>query len=69
MSLVEFRNVYKRRKMGEVTINDVDGISFAIEEGEFAVIVGASGAGKPRRSIFWEVKSFLQVWVKVLIDM
>ena len=46
MSLVEFKNVYKQYKMGEVTINAVDGISFNIEEGEFAVIVGSSGAGK-----------------------
>ena len=46
MSLVEFKNVYKRYKMGEVTINAVDGISISIEEGEFAVVVGASGAGK-----------------------
>ncbi len=46
MSLVEFKNVYKRYKMGEITINAVDGISFKIEEGEFAVVVGASGAGK-----------------------
>lgn len=46
MSLVEFKNVYKRYKMGEITINAVDGISFKIEEGEFAIIVGASGAGK-----------------------
>ena len=46
MSLVEFENVYKRYKMGEVTINAVNGISFKIEEGEFAVVVGASGAGK-----------------------
>ena len=46
MSLVEFKNVYKRYKMGEVTINAVDGISFKIEEGEFAIVVGASGAGK-----------------------
>lgn len=46
MSLVEFQNVFKRYKMGEVTINAVDGISFKIEEGEFAVVVGASGAGK-----------------------
>lgn len=46
MSLVEFKNVYKRYKMGEVTINAVDGISFSIKEGEFAVVVGASGAGK-----------------------
>ena len=46
MSLVEFKNVYKRYKMGEVVINAVDGISFSMDEGEFAVVVGASGAGK-----------------------
>lgn len=46
MSLVEFKDVYKRYKMGEITINAVDGISFSIEEGEFAIVVGASGAGK-----------------------
>ena len=46
MALVEFNNVYKRYKMGEVTIHAVDGISFSVEEGEFAVVVGASGAGK-----------------------
>ena len=46
MSLVEFKNVYKQYKMGEVIINAVDGISFNIEEGEFAVVVGSSGAGK-----------------------
>lgn len=46
MSLVEFKNVYKQYKMGEVTINAVDGISFNIEEGEFCVVVGSSGAGK-----------------------
>ena len=46
MSLVEFKNVYKRYKMGEVVINAVDGISFKIEQGEFAIVVGASGACK-----------------------
>ncbi len=46
MSLVEFKNVFKQYKMGEVTINAVDGISFNIEQGEFAVVVGSSGAGK-----------------------
>ena len=46
MSLIEFKNVYKRYKMGEIVINAVDGISFKVEEGEFAVVVGASGAGK-----------------------
>ena len=46
MSLVEFKNVYKIYKMGEVTINAVEGVSFNIEQGEFCVVVGASGAGK-----------------------
>ena len=46
MSLVEFNNVYKRYKTGEIVINAVDGISFKVEEGEFAIVVGASGAGK-----------------------
>ncbi|MBP1550358.1 MAG: ABC transporter ATP-binding protein, partial [Oscillospiraceae bacterium] len=32
--------------MGEVTIAASDGVNFEIEKGEFAVIVGASGAGK-----------------------
>ena len=32
--------------MGEATIHAADGVSFEIEKGEFAVIVGPSGAGK-----------------------
>ncbi len=43
---VKFENVYKRYRMGEVTINAANGVSFSINEGEFAVIVGLSGAGK-----------------------
>ncbi len=43
---VEFDNVYKRYKMGEVTITAADGVTFSIDEGEFAVVVGLSGAGK-----------------------
>lgn len=46
MSFVSFRDVYKRYMLGEVVITASDGISFDIEQGEFAVIVGASGAGK-----------------------
>ena len=43
---VKFENVYKRYKMGEVTITAADGVSFSIDEGEFAGVVGLSGAGK-----------------------
>lgn len=46
MSLVKFKDVYKIYKMGEVTLTAVDGISFEINQGEFAVVVGSSGAGK-----------------------
>ena len=46
MSFVSLKGVHKSYKMGEVTITASDGVSFDIEKGEFALIVGASGAGK-----------------------
>ena len=46
MSFIEFRDVSKQYIMGEVTINAVDKADFEIEEGELALIVGSSGAGK-----------------------
>jgi len=46
LSFIEFQDVSKQYIMGEVTINAVDGADFEIEEGELALIVGASGAGK-----------------------
>lgn len=46
MSFIEFDSVYKRYKMGEIVINAADGVSFNIEQGEFCIVVGASGAGK-----------------------
>lgn len=45
-SFVELKDVYKRYHMGEIVITASNGVSFEIEEGEFAIIVGASGAGK-----------------------
>ena len=38
--------VYKKYKMGEISINAADGVNFEIEQGEFCLIIGASGAGK-----------------------
>lgn len=46
MSLISFQNVTKVYRMGEVSIHALDGVSFEINEGEFVIIAGASGAGK-----------------------
>lgn len=46
MSFIEFRDVKKIYKMGEVEIPALAGVDFTIEKGEFVVIAGASGAGK-----------------------
>jgi len=46
MPYISLKNVVKRYQMGEVVITAVEDISFEIEQGEFAVIVGPSGAGK-----------------------
>lgn len=45
-AFVTMDNVKKTYQMGEVTIHAVDGVNMEINEGEFAVIVGPSGAGK-----------------------
>jgi putative ABC transport system ATP-binding protein len=44
--IVQLKDVLKTYRMGEVEIHAADGVSFEIMEGEFAVIVGPSGAGK-----------------------
>lgn len=46
MSFIEFDGVYKRYQMGEIVIPAADGVTFSIEQGEFCVITGPSGAGK-----------------------
>lgn len=45
-TIVTMKDVTKVYHMGEVEIRAVDGITFSIEKGEFAVVVGPSGAGK-----------------------
>ena len=46
MAFVEFQNVGKTYRMGEVEINALHDTSFCVEKGELVVIVGPSGAGK-----------------------
>ncbi|MDU6823124.1 ABC transporter ATP-binding protein [Intestinibacter bartlettii] len=43
---IEFKNVKKIYKMGEVNIEALSGINFSVDKGEFVVVAGASGAGK-----------------------
>ena len=45
-AIVTMQDVTKIYHMGEVEIRAADGISLEIDKGEFAVIVGPSGAGK-----------------------
>jgi putative ABC transport system ATP-binding protein len=43
---IEFIDIKKTYKVGEVEIHAVDGVSFSIKKGDFTIIAGASGAGK-----------------------
>ena len=43
---IEFKNVKKKYKMGEVEIEALSGVDFSVNKGEFVVVAGASGAGK-----------------------
>lgn len=45
-SFISFKDVKKIYTLGEVKIKALDGVSFDIEQGEFVIIAGASGAGK-----------------------
>ncbi len=46
MSYIEFTDVLKVYGEGNAEIHALDGATFAVERGELAVILGASGAGK-----------------------
>ena len=43
---IEFRDVKKKYKMGELEIDALGGVDFSVNKGEFVIIAGASGAGK-----------------------
>ena len=46
MSFIEFKNINKVYKMGEIEIKALHNTNFSIEKGELVVILGPSGAGK-----------------------
>ncbi len=46
MADIEFVEVCKHYQIGEMAIHAVDKVSFGITRGEFAVVLGPSGAGK-----------------------
>lgn len=45
-AFVELRDVVKQYGTGEAAVRAADGVTFGIERGQFAVVVGPSGAGK-----------------------
>ena len=46
MSKIVFQHVDKHYQVGEVRIDAVTNVNFEVEHGEFAVVLGPSGAGK-----------------------
>lgn len=46
MAYIEFKDVVKEYRTGDVVTRANDGVNFEIEKGEFVVILGPSGAGK-----------------------
>ena len=46
MAKVQFKNVCKYYKLGEVSTKALDDASFSIDDGELVIVVGPSGSGK-----------------------
>ena len=46
MRAIELRNVVKSYTLGDAEVRALDGVSLAIDEGEFVSIMGSSGSGK-----------------------
>jgi len=43
---VQAIDLYKSYRLGRVTLNVLEGVSFSVRKGEFVVVTGASGSGK-----------------------
>ena len=61
MSYLSLRNVDKVYNSGEIKVNALSDVSFDLDNGEFVVILGASGAGRQRYLIY------LVVWIVLLM--
>ncbi len=46
MPLIEARNISKLYSLGDVDVRALDGVTTAIEKGEFVAVMGQSGSGK-----------------------
>ena len=46
MKILETRDLKKYYGNGDIQVKALDGVNLAIEEGEFAAVVGTSGSGK-----------------------
>jgi putative ABC transport system ATP-binding protein len=46
MSVMELKDIWKIYNMGEVKVEALKGVSFDVENGEYAIIIGPSGSGK-----------------------
>ncbi len=46
MSIVNFKNVFKKYRMGKIQVSALQSIDLQIEEGEYVAIMGPSGSGK-----------------------
>lgn len=45
-AIIELKNISKTYKLGDETLNALDGVSFSVNAGEFIAITGPSGSGK-----------------------
>ena len=44
--LIEIRDMYKVYELGDEPVHALDGVSLAVDEGEFVAVMGSSGSGK-----------------------